>query len=231
MNVLVEGEGAPLLMLHGYLSSKESFYYQTSFLSKFFKIYAPDLSGFKENDLPYPYDLSDYAREVSALIKTIKEENNCEKINVLAHSFGARIVFYLSPDSDFGKIVLTGAAGIKTRKRLSVKLKILAYKLIKRLFHKELKVFESPDYKRLSPVMKESFKKIIGLDLTNKLQDITNETLIINGACDRETPPKTAKKIHGKIGNSTLYFIKNAGHFCFIDEPMQFNLLVKEFLL
>ncbi|MBP5372977.1 MAG: alpha/beta hydrolase [Clostridia bacterium] len=231
MNVLVVGEGAPLLMLHGYLSSKETFYYQTSYFSKFFKIYAPDLSGFKENFLPYPYELKDYAKEVSALIEIIKAENDCEKVNVIAHSFGARIVFYLSPTNVFNKIVLTGAAGVKTKKRLSVKLKILAYKSIKRLFHKELKVFESEDYKRLSPVMKQSFKKIIALDLTDKLSTIKNETLIINGRLDKETPPKTAVIINEKIKNSTLFFIENAGHFCFIDEPIEFNQLVKEFLL
>ena len=231
MDVLVEGEGNPLLMLHGYLSSKESFFYQTRYLSKFFKVYVPDLSGFKKNDLPYPYGLNDYCGEVAALIEEIKRENAVDKINVLAHSFGARIVFYLSPCESFDKIVLTGAAGIKTKKRLSVKIKIWLYKSIKRLFHKEIKAFESADYKKLSPVMRESFKKIISLDLTDRLYRIDNQTLIVNGFKDKETPPKTAKIINERIKNSTLYFIKDGGHFCFIDESDEFNAIVKEFLL
>ena len=231
MDVLVEGSGKPLLLLHGYLSSKESFYYQIGCFSQFFKVYAPDLPGFKENFLPYPYDLKDYAQKVSDLLSVIKIENACKKVDVLAHSFGARLVFYLSPCADFDKIVLTGAAGIKTRKKFSVKFKIWLYKSIKRLFHKEIKSFESPDYKRLSPVMKESFKKIISVDLTDRLSKIENQTLIISGLKDKETPPKTAKIINKKIKNSTLYFIGNGGHFCFVDEPNEFNAVVKEFLL
>ena len=218
-------------MLHGYLSSKESFFYQTRFLSGFFKVYVPDLPGFKENSLPYPYGLEDYANDVSYLIQEIKKENKADSVNVLAHSFGARIVFYLSPTNDFDKIVLTGAAGIKTKKRLSVKLKIWLYKSIKRLFHKEIKALESADYKRLSSVMKESFKKIISLDLTDRLKKIQNRTLIINGLKDKETLPKTAKIINENVKDSILFFIKDGGHFCFIDSPDEFNMIVKEFLL
>ncbi|HBN13253.1 MAG TPA: alpha/beta hydrolase, partial [Clostridiales bacterium] len=33
-------------MLHGYMSCKESFYYQIEYLSKSFKVTAPDLPGF-----------------------------------------------------------------------------------------------------------------------------------------------------------------------------------------
>ena len=230
MDTLVKGEGKPLVLLHGYLSGKESFYYQTEFFSKFFKIYAPDLPGFKENYLPYPYALKDYSAIVDGFLDEVLKETGEKSAHVLAHSFGARIVFYLSPSDKFDKIVLTGAAGIKTRKRLSVKLKIAAYKFVKRHFHKSIKRFESPDYKALSPVMRQSFNKIIAEDLTGKLPLIDNKTLIVNGKIDKETPPKTAKIINKKIKNSQLIFFEGAGHFCFVDEPQRFNAAVKEFL-
>ena len=230
MSTLVKGEGKPLVFLHGYLSSKESFYFQTEFFSKYYKVYAPDLPGFKENFLPYPYALGDYAAIVEGFLDEVSKETGAPSTNVIAHSFGARIVFYLSPSTKFDKIVLTGAAGVKTRKKISVKLKIAAYKFVKRHFHKSIRRFESADYRALSPVMKQSFNKIIAEDLTDKLPQIGNETLIINGTRDKETTPQTARIINKKIKNSQLIFFEGAGHFCFIDEPQKFNSLVKEFL-
>ena len=78
--------------------------------------------------------------------------------------------------------------------------------------------------------MKQSFNKIIAEDLTDKLPQIRSETLIINGTRDKETPPNSAWIINKKIENSQLIFFEGAGHFCFIDEPLKFNLAVKEFL-
>ena len=188
------------------------------------------MSGFKERDLPYPYALSDYAREIGEYISAVRRDTG-EKPSVIAHSFGARVVFYLSPTEEINRLVLTGAAGVRQRKPINVKLKILAYKSIKRLFNKRITAFESSDYKRLSPTMKASFNKIIAVDLTDRLSLINNRTLIINGDKDSATPPSTAKLINKKIKGSQLVFMKNCGHFCFVDDPLTFNITVKEFLL
>ena len=187
------------------------------------------MSGFKERDLPYPYALSDYAREIGEYISAVRRDTG-EKPSVIAHSFGARVVFYLSPTEEINRLVLTGAAGVRQRKPINVKLKILAYKSIKRIFHVRLTALESSDYKRLSPVMRESFNKIIAVDLTDRLQYIKNKTLIINGDKDRETPPRTARVINKHVEGSQLVFVKGAGHFCFVDDPATFNITVKEFL-
>ena len=40
------GEGKDLVLLHGYLSSKESFYPQISYFSRFFRVTALDFPGF-----------------------------------------------------------------------------------------------------------------------------------------------------------------------------------------
>lgn len=215
--------------MHGYLSSKESFYYQTEYLSRYFKVFAPDLTGFKERDLPFPYSLFDYAKEIDEYLTAVIEDAG-RIPSVVAHSFGARIVFYLSPSEKIDKLVLTGAAGVKRRKKLSVKLKIAAYKFVKRVFNCKIERFGSSDYKSLSPTMKQSFNKIIAEDLSGKIPLVKNKTLIIHGENDKDTPPDTAIELNKKIAGSELVFIKNAGHFCFVDDPMRFNTLVKEFL-
>ncbi len=219
------------MFLHGYLSDSSSFVYQTSVFSEHFSVYAPDLKGFGKNGgMEKAYSLDDYCKDVLEYIK----ENQMEKPCVIAHSFGGRIAIKLAskyPDL-FDKIVLTGSAGLKPRFSLKRWVKKLVFKILKKFVKKErLEKFYSNDYRALWPVMKESFIKIVNEQLDDKLNLIKNQVLIINGVNDKETPVYMAKRLAKGIKNSRLILIKNAGHFCFIDNKRKFNTEVKEFLL
>lgn len=220
-----------MLFLHGYLSSSKSFIYQTKFFKKYFNVYAIDLKGFGENgDMDYPYSLDDYIEDVKRFIK----EKGLKRPHVIAHSFGGRIVLksaYLDKEL-YDKIVLTGSAGLKPKRTFKYIVKNITFNLLKHFIKREkLSKFYSKDYLSLSPIMKESFKKIIGEHLDYTLIGIQNKTLIINGELDTETPPYTAKKLKSNIKDSKLIMLKDTGHFCFIDKPYTFNMEVREFLL
>ena len=220
-----------MLFLHGYLSSGKSFYYQTRYFARDFAVYAPDLKGFGENpDMPYPYCLDDYISEVKEYIY----KNGLRCPHVIAHSFGARIAIKAaSSDSGlFGKLVLTGAAGLKPKTTFKKVVKRATYNALKRFIPKEkLSAFFSPDYNALSPVMKESFKKIVNEHLDERLKNIKNPTFLVFGKNDKETPLYMAKRLNAGIAGSRLIVLEGAGHFCFIDKPNKFNMEVKEFLL
>lgn len=217
--------------MHGYLSSSKSFIYQTEFFKKDFNVFAFDMKGFGENQgMEYPYSLDDYIEEVKDFIK----KNGLEKPHVLAHSFGGRIVLKLaSLDKNiFDKIVLTGSAGLKPKRTIKYRIKKLIFNVLKLFVKRErLKGFYSKEYNSLSPVMKESYKKIVNEHLDYATYYIENTTLIINGKLDTETPPYTAKRLNKNIKNSRLIMLDGAGHFCFIDKPYTFNMEVREFLL
>ncbi len=194
-------------------------------------MHALDLKGFGENKgMPYPYGLYDYAEEV----KEYCYSRGVARPNVIAHSFGGRIALkmaYENPNA-FNKIVLTGSAGLKPKLTLKKLIKKSAFKLLKPFVPKsKLKRFYSADYLALSPIMRESFKKIICEHLDYTLDSLQNKTLIVFGENDSETPLYMARKLNKKIKNSRLIIIKNAGHFCFIDKPFTFNTEVREFLL
>lgn len=212
-------------MLHGYLSCKESFIYQINYFSKYFKVVVPDMAGFGKVKMPYPYSLDDYARDIKRLIS-----GEGGKINVIAHSFGARVLFKMLPDGRIDKIVLTGAAGIKPRPTIRKSVRILRYKIRKRL-KLNVKNFGSADYRALDGVMRSSFLKVVNERLEKRIKSVKNDCLIVFGKNDKETPPYMAKKLKRYIKNSSLVFLKDAGHFAFIDRPEQFNVIVKEFLL
>lgn len=219
------------MFLHGYLANKETFIYQKNFLQNYFNLHLIDLTGFGEKAfMPYPYDLTDYANEVKDYIK----ENGLKKPHVVAHSFGGRIAIKLASENRdlFDKIVLTGAAGLKPKFSLKKFCKASLFKILKKFVRKErLKNFYSSDYNSLSPVMKKSFILIVNEHLDDKLADIENQTLIIFGKNDKETPVYFAKRLQKGIKNSKLILLENAGHFAFIDQATKFNLEVREFLL
>ncbi|MBP5467109.1 MAG: alpha/beta hydrolase, partial [Clostridia bacterium] len=115
---------------------------------------------------------------------------------------------------------------------VKIAVKTAAYKTLKRFLPKEkLKRFFSSDYNALSPVMRESFIKIVNEHLDDRLCDIKNPTLLAFGKNDAETPLYMAKKLNAGIAGSRLIVLEDAGHFCFIDKPNKFNMEVKEFLL
>ncbi len=219
------------MFLHGYLADKRSFSYQIPFFEKYFEVFAPDLKGFGENiGMEYPYSLSDYVEDV----REYMDKNGIKKPSVIAHSFGGRVAIKSSrlyPDI-FDKIVLTGSAGLKPKPTLKKTFKKICYKAVKPFLKgKKPTLFFSKDYNLLSPVMKQSFCKIVSEHLDDSLKFIHNPTMIVFGKGDKETPVYMAYKLHKEIVDSKLLIIEDAGHFCFIDKPVIFNTEVKEFLL
>lgn len=178
----------------------------------------------------FPYSLDDYILDV----KEYAYKHGLDSPSVIAHSFGARVTLktaYQNPEF-FSKLVLTGAAGLKPKVTLRKKLKKMTFNLLKGFLPKDkLYRFYSSDYLSLSPVMKQSFIKIINEHLDYTLPFIKNPTLLIFGKEDSETPLYMAKKLNEEIKNSRLVLFENAGHFCFLDKPHAFNMEVKEFLL
>jgi pimeloyl-ACP methyl ester carboxylesterase len=217
--------------LHGYLADKNSFAYQTGYFSKYFSVHAIDLKGFGLNTgMEYPYSLSDYASEVKDYIS----KNGLIRPHLVAHSFGARIAVKLASENPnlFDKIVITGGAGLKPKRSIKYRFRRLMFKIAKLLrITKNLDRFYSKDYLKLDTVMRQSFVKIVNEHLDDRLKLIKNQTLLIYGAQDKETPLYMAKRFNRGIENSVLTVYKNAGHFPFIDCPYKFNTEVREFLL
>lgn len=213
------------------MSFGKAFINQINFFSNDFNVYAPDLKGFGENkEMPYPYALSDYVRELKEYIN----ENGIKKPFVIAHSFGGRVAIKALSETPnlFSKLVLVSSAGLKPKTTIKKRFKKFLFNFLKKFIKKEkLKCFYSSDYLALNPIMKESFKLIINEHLDGALDKINIPTLVVCGDKDKETPPYMAKKFNENIKNSKLLMLGGAGHFCFLDKPHKFNMEVKEFLL
>ena len=230
ISVEEKGKGTVIVFLHGFMSSKESFYYQTEFLSKRFRTVAIDITGFgASKKLPYPYSLDDYVKDVRFTIASL----GIKKYHLVAHSFGVRVGIRLALlDDGVDKFVILGGAGLKPKRKPSYYFKVYKYKLLKRFLTKEKRLnYGSTEYRVLRGPMRESYTMIVNEHQDNEVSKINNKTLIIYGENDTETPIYMAQRFAKKIKNSVLYVVKGAGHYCFSEKPNEVNVLLKEFLV
>ena len=216
------------MFLHGYLSSKESFYPQINYFSRHFRVTAPDLPGFGGSELiPAAWSVGEYADWLEGFLKERGIAFPC----VIAHSFGGRVALKCLARGLIDRAVLTGCAGIVKRRTLSYHLKVKSYRLVKKFAPRFAEAkFGSAEYRSLSPLMRESYKKIVNEDLREEAKRIARPVLYLNGERDRETPLSSVKILHECTAGSRLAVLKGCGHFAHLDEPLLFNLAAEEFL-
>lgn len=230
LSLISEGKGRDLVFLHGYQSSKESFYWQIKYFSAYFRVTAFDMWGFgKSPPLTEPWDTSGYAEHVVAFLR----ERRIEKADVIAHSFGGRVALRILsgyPDL-FGRAVLTGCAGVPSKRGFSYRFKVRAYRAAKKIAPRWAeKKFGSPEYRTLSPVMRESYKKIVNEDVIPCLGRIRAPVLYVFGEKDTATPLWMGQVLRDHTRGSELVVLRGGSHFCFCEQPDAFNAVAHEFL-
>lgn len=219
-----------MLLLHGYGSRKESFYYQIQQLSEKFCVTAPDFpcfGGSEQTDIPW--SVGDYAVWLEKFI----QNTQLVRPHIIAHSFGARVAFKMLSKSQSlaEKLVICGGAGIVKPRSLKYLRRVKAYRLIKRFFPKFAeKHFGSEEYRRLSPMMKESYKLIVNEDLKDCAKSICCPTLLLYGKDDTVTPPNEEGEIFHKLIAGSQFEILPGGHFGFCEYPLLYNQKISEFL-
>ena len=222
------GRGKDLVFLHGYLASKESFYPQIEYFSQFYRVTALDFPGFGQAEpLLSAYSVSDYADWTENFLK----EAGIVSPYVIAHSFGGRVaVKCLSRSNLFERAVLCGCAGIVPKRTLKYKLRVKTYRFIKKFAPRYAeRKFGSSEYRSLSPLMRESYKKIVNEDLRKDAEKIRVPVLFINGEKDQETPLSSIQIYGRAIAGSKITVLRSAGHFAHLDNPLAFNLAAEEF--
>ena len=237
INYNIYGKGNPLILLHGWGTSSNTFSNLALILEKKYEVHLIDLIGFGKSEEPFKaFSLSDYVYFINDYII----RNNIKKPIILGHSFGGRIAIkYASMFKNIDKLILVDSAGIKKRFSLKKWIKIKIYKFKKKWYKltRDINKYNhlitnsgSYDYKNASNIMKATLSKIICEDLKNHLKDISVETLIIWGKDDKETPYKDALKMNKLLKNSGLVTLENTGHFPYLESKYEFNSILMNYL-
>ena len=233
MNFLKFGSSKKyIVFLHGWGSDMNSFLWTKNFFKEYSLLFV-DFWGFGKSPEPErAYAVVDYVND----LKNILDSFEIEELILVGHSFGGRIsIKFASLFQDFYpsfKLCLVDSAGVSPKRNLKYYFNVFRYKRLKNKVRKSLKEevklsnFGSADYKKLSPIMKQTFVKVVNEDLCFDAKKIRVKTFIIWGSKDKETKIFMARKLHKLMENSKLFVFKNAGHFSFLDDKQEFLILL-----
>ncbi len=234
VSFIQKGKGRDLVLLHGYLSSKEAFSAHIDYFSKTFRVTAIDFCGFGQSaPLENAFSVSDYAAWTSEAFSFL---GVAETPYCIAHSFGCRVAVKMQRlaaerggEDAFGKTIFTGPAGLLPKRTLRYKIRVKAYRAAKKLFPAFAeKKFGSEEYRSLSPVMKESYKKIVNEDLRGDIAKFGAPALVIEGDRDTVTTVAEAEEYAKLLPRGRLQYI-GGGHFAFAENAAEFTLAAEEF--
>ena len=89
------GQGAPVVLLHGFPETNFAWRYQIPVLAEHYRVIAPDLRGYGETDKPAGgYDKRNMARDLRELLRAL----GIEKIALVGHDRGARVATRFAKD-------------------------------------------------------------------------------------------------------------------------------------
>ena len=227
-----------IIILPGWGDNRKTWDYFIHFFSAYFTIYIFDYPGFGNTIFPN-HDLTIY--DYACIFNDFLNEYDITNPIIIGHSFGGRLIILLASiyKRSFKKIILIDSAGIKNFSLKKVFRKYL-YKFLKKLkflfknknkYLKKLLCFcGSTDFKNINKNMQKTFINIVNTNLIKDIPNIKDETLIIWGINDLETPYKDAIKFNKLINNSYLIPINNSGHFPYLDYPNLINNIIYEYI-
>ncbi len=226
-----EGDGYPIIILHGLMGNLSNFNHVTNFFKKRnFKIIMPVLPIY---ELPL---LKTSVKELAKFLDKFISHKKLEKFVLLGNSLGGHIGLYYQKLFKKAKgLILTGSSGLYEKGMGSGYTKRGDYDVIKK---KVQEVFYDPkvaskllvdevfktvnDRNKLIKILAMA-KSAIRHNMANDLPEMKLPTCIIWGKNDNVTPPDVADEFHKLIPNSDLYWIDKCGHAPMMERPMEFN--------
>ncbi|MDY3316997.1 alpha/beta hydrolase [Riemerella anatipestifer] len=238
-NFIEEGEGHPLVLLHGLMGGLSNFDDMIKFFSEEgYKVYVPELPIY---DLPI---LNTNLTAISKFVaKFIKEEIK-KPVTVVGNSMGGHIglILTLAKPELVKNLVLTGSSGLYEKSFGDSFPRKGDKEYIRK---KTQEVFYDPAVAtdqlvdEVFSVVNDRMKGIktvmlarsaIKHNMVKDLPKITCPTCIIWGKQDNVTPPEVAVDMHKYIPNSDLYWIDKCGHAAMMEKPQEFNEILLSWL-
>lgn len=236
----VTGEGAPVLILHGWGASSEVMKTAAASFEGKMKVYNLDLPGFGKSDEPVEDDWNIYS--YADFVKEFCEKAGIVNPVILAHSFGGRIALILAGKKmmDINKMILTGCAGIKPKRGVDYYIKVYTYKLGKKAgkvlgklspgYEEKLKQKHgSADYAAASNKMRAVMVRTVNEDLKYLLPEIKVPCLLVWGENDDATPLSDGQLMEKVIPDSGLVTMPGSGHYAFLENAAWFGNIVRSF--
>jgi pimeloyl-ACP methyl ester carboxylesterase len=233
-----EGEGEPLVLLHGLFGALSNFKDLIDHFRHQYKVVVPMLPLF-ELDILHT-TVGGLAKHVHKFL----ESKGYKQVHLLGNSLGGHValVHVLKHPESIKSLILTGSSGLFENGMGDTYPRRGDYDYIKK---KTEVTFYDPDM-ATKELVDEVFEitrnrlkviKIIALaksairnNLGEELNNIKQPTLLVWGNNDTITPPFVAREFHRLIPNSELHFVDKCGHAPMMERSTEFNAILDKFL-
>lgn len=243
-----QGEGDPLLLIHGLGSSTRDWFAQVPHFATRYRVITLDLRGHGQSDKPEePYSIAQFARDVAVVLRTL----DAVPAHVVGLSMGGMVAQELAaaaaPELVRSLVVVNSASDVRLKtwrdvwfyvsRRFAVK--ALGMRRVGQLIAKRL--FVRPDQQDLRDAFVErwaendkgayvrSVDAIMGWSVQDRLHDIDMPVLVISS--EHDYTPVAAKNLTvARMPNAELAVVDEARHALPVERPEEFNALLDEFL-
>ncbi len=233
-----EGEGQPLVLLHGLFGALSNFVDLVEYFRKHYKVVVPMLPLF-ELDILHT-SVGGLAKFVHKFIET----RNYRTVHLLGNSLGGHValLYVLKNPERIKSIILTGSSGLFESAMGDTYPKRGDYDYIKKkteltfydpkIASKELvdEVYEIVNNRIKAIKIIALAKSAIRNNLGEELNQIKQPALLIWGNNDSITPPFVGREFQRLIPHCELHFIDKCGHAPMMEVPAEFNEIVHQFL-
>lgn len=238
-NYIEEGEGHPIVLLHGLMGGLSNFDELITFFSKEgYKVYAPQLPIL---DLPV---LSTNVKNIAKFVTSFLQDIVKQPATLVGNSLGGHIglISTITNPELTHSIILTGSSGLYEKSFGETFPKRGNYEYVKRkaeeVFYdpkvatKEIvdEVFETVNDNKKAIKTLYIARSAIKDNLKKYLKDIDKPVLLIWGKQDNVTPPEVAVEFEAELPNATLHWIDKCGHAPMMEHPKLFNELAYNWL-
>jgi pimeloyl-ACP methyl ester carboxylesterase len=233
-----EGEGEPLVLLHGLFGALSNFENLIEYFRQHNKVIVPILPLF-ELDI-----LHSTVGGLAKFVHRFLESRDLKNVHLLGNSLGGHValIHVLKHPERIKSLTLTGSSGLFENGMGDSYPKRGDYEYIKNkteLTFYDPKTATKELVDEVYGIVNNRIKaiKIISLaksairnNLGEELNQIKQPTLLIWGNNDNITPPFVAREFNKLIPNSELHFIDKCGHAPMMEVPDEFNIILHKFL-
>lgn len=245
-----EGEGSPIVLLHGMGSNSKSWKNQINAFKDYFKVFAWDAPGYGKSSDPKK-ELIDF-KSFAEILKKFLDQLQLKNIYILGHSMGSALameLYNLYPeyvdslilaDPTRGSAPLNNKQNEKSlQNRLNNISSLSPEELAKQRVTKVLSRFASDKTKEIAKSIMSEIRpagyrsvaySLYNVNQTDLYPLIHIPTLILCGELDEVTPVSESEAIQQNVPQSELAIIPKAGHLSYLEAPNFFNHNILKFL-
>lgn len=234
------GNGEPCLCLHGSRDRKDFFDGIMKIMSDKYHLIAIDFRGHGDTEKTYEgYNFPQFVNDIAIFL----QNKEIKQINLIGHSLGGIISLLLAykyPNM-VKKIVLIGSViSFSAQFKRPQANERISQKDIEETNKNAFPYFFIPEYKdiakqvldnwsKIPPHVHENLIRMGHFDLNSVVSSIRHKILLIYGDEDKISSKEARFEMLSKLKNSTINSINNAGHFVFMEKPIEVSKLILKF--